>query len=64
VSGIIIPPISLEPDLVSDLGLVWESLAPSKVIVLSWQLLLRRLQTMANLAIQGVVGDGPDSFCS
>jgi hypothetical protein len=35
LSGIIIPPISLEPDLVSDLGLVWESLAPSKVIVFS-----------------------------
>jgi hypothetical protein len=64
VSGIIIPPISLEPDLVSDLGLVWESLAPSKVIVFIWQFLFRRLPTKANLAIRGVVGDGLESFCS
>jgi hypothetical protein len=64
LSGIIIPPISLEPDIVSDLGWVWKSWAPSKVIVFSWQLLFRRLPTKVNLAIRGVVGDGTESFCS
>jgi hypothetical protein len=64
LSGIIIPPISLEPDIVSDLGWVWKSWAPSKVIVFSWQLLFRRLPTKVNLAIRGVVGDETESFCS
>jgi hypothetical protein len=58
LSGIIIPPISLEPDIIRDLGFVWKSLAPSKVIVFSWQLLRRRLPTMVNLAKCGVVGEG------
>jgi hypothetical protein len=63
LAGIIIPPISLDPDRVRDLGCLWKSLAPSKVIVFSWQLLLGRLPTLDNLEKRGVVGDGLDSFC-
>jgi hypothetical protein len=63
LAGIIIPPIFLEPDLVKDLRFLWKSIAPSKVIVFSWQLLRRRLPTMANLAIRGVVWDGSNSHC-
>jgi hypothetical protein len=63
LSGIIIPPISLDPGLVRELSYLWKSLAPSKVIVFSWQLLLGRLPTKENLAKRGVVGNGSDSFC-
>ncbi|GAU18134.1 hypothetical protein TSUD_248350 [Trifolium subterraneum] len=63
LSGIIIPPISRDPELVRDLGFLWESLAPSKVIVFSWQLLLSRLPTKANLAIRGIVEHDSNSFC-
>jgi hypothetical protein len=63
LAGIIIPPISLDPDRVRDLGCLWKNLAPSKVIVFSWQLLFGRLPTLDNLAKRGVVGDGPDSLC-
>jgi hypothetical protein len=34
---------------------VWKSLAPSKVVVFSWQTLLSRIPTRANLATRGVV---------
>ncbi|GAU34591.1 hypothetical protein TSUD_15060 [Trifolium subterraneum] len=63
LSGIIIPPISLDPELVRDLGTLWESLAPSKVIVFSWQLLFGRIPTRVNLAKRGIVEHGYNSFC-
>jgi hypothetical protein len=63
LAGSIIPPIALEPDLVRDLGFLWKSFAPSKIIVFSWQLLLHRLPTKVNLAKRGVVEEGVDSFC-
>jgi hypothetical protein len=63
LAGSIIPPISLEPDLVRDLGFLWKSFAPSKIIVFSWQLLIQRLPTKLNLAKRGVVEEGVDSFC-
>jgi hypothetical protein len=46
-----------------DLGFLWKSFAPSKIIVFSWQLLLHRLPTTVNLAKRGVVGGGIDSHC-
>ncbi|KAK2393020.1 hypothetical protein QL285_055002 [Trifolium repens] len=63
LTGIIIPPISLEPDLVRNLSCLWKSFAPSKIIVFSWQLLLHRLPTLVNLARRGVGGGGVDAHC-
>jgi hypothetical protein len=37
------------------LALIWSSAAPSKVCVFSWQLLLDRVATCANLALRGMV---------
>jgi hypothetical protein len=34
---------------------IWESLAPSKVIAFSWQLLYDRIPTSCNLQLQGVI---------
>jgi hypothetical protein len=34
---------------------VWESFAPMKVIIFSWQLMLQRLPTRANLLRRGVI---------
>jgi hypothetical protein len=34
---------------------VWDSCAPSKVVVFSWQTLLARIPTRANLANRGMV---------
>ncbi|MCH80143.1 LINE-1 reverse transcriptase like [Trifolium medium] len=63
LAGRIIPPISWDPELVRDLGYLWESFAPSKVVVFSWQLLLRRLPIRVNLAKRGIVDHGSKSFC-
>jgi hypothetical protein len=43
-----------------DLGCFWKSLAPLKVIIFSWQLLLGRLPTKENLAKRGVGGNAPN----
>jgi hypothetical protein len=64
LAGSIIPPISLEPDLVRDLGFLWKSFAPSKITVFSWQLLLQRLPTKVNLAKRGVVDGEVDLLCA
>ncbi|MCH90264.1 ribonuclease H protein, partial [Trifolium medium] len=61
LSGLILPPIYLNPDFVRDLSYLWKRLAPSKVIVFSWQLLLRQLPTTKNLAKRGIVDNGSDS---
>jgi hypothetical protein len=42
---------------------VWSSWAPSKVIVFSWQELLSRLPTRANLVCRGIVPTGEASWC-
>jgi hypothetical protein len=42
---------------------VWENLAPMKVKIFSWQVLLQRLQTRANLFQRGVIRNGPQSQC-
>ncbi|PNY12727.1 ribonuclease H [Trifolium pratense] len=63
LSGRIIPPIARDPKLVRDLGFLWESLAPSKVIVFSWQLLLCRLPIRVNLAKREIVDHDSNSFC-
>ncbi|MCI39373.1 hypothetical protein A2U01_0060604, partial [Trifolium medium] len=44
-------------------GNLWFSYAPSKVIVFSWQLVLGRLPTRANLAVRGVFGGDSDPSC-
>ncbi|GAU29855.1 hypothetical protein TSUD_379450 [Trifolium subterraneum] len=63
LSGSILPPISLNPDFVRDLGFLWKSWAPSKVVVFSWQLLRRRLPTRENLGKRGICDNGTDSNC-
>ncbi|GAU27881.1 hypothetical protein TSUD_159750 [Trifolium subterraneum] len=62
--GVVTHPIHLDPDLVHDLGCLWKSLAPSKVIIFSWQLLLHRLPTRVNLAKRGIVEQDSNSFCT
>jgi hypothetical protein len=42
---------------------IWESSAPSKVIVLSWRLLYDRLPTKDNLRLRGVVHNPMDGNC-
>jgi hypothetical protein len=42
---------------------IWESPAPSKVMVFSWQLLHDRLPTKVNLARRGVLGQEVDGKC-
>jgi hypothetical protein len=42
---------------------VWESLAPMKVKIFSWQLLLQRLPTRGNLSQRGVIRNTPHSQC-
>ncbi|GAU38174.1 hypothetical protein TSUD_264000 [Trifolium subterraneum] len=63
LAGIIVPPIVLDLELVTDLGFVWKSFAPSKVIVFSWQLLLRRLPTKKNLFKRGILSDDSKKIC-
>jgi hypothetical protein len=43
---------------------VWESLAPMKVIIFSWQLLLQKLPTRYNLSRRGVFGSPSQAFCA
>jgi len=46
-------PSSIDCERLKLLGWVWESLAPSKVIVFSWQMLLLRLLTKVSLLRRG-----------
>jgi hypothetical protein len=43
---------------------VWNSWAPSKVVVFSWQKLLSRIPTRANLTTRGVVLEGAHLLCA
>jgi hypothetical protein len=43
---------------------VWDSLAPSKVVVFSWQTLLSRVLTKANLVTRGVVLEDVHLLCA
>jgi hypothetical protein len=45
---------AVEDDLVTILGQIWESPAPSKVVAFSWQLLYDRIPTRSNLCIRGI----------
>jgi hypothetical protein len=56
-------PISLSPILCGAVHKVWESWAPSKVMVFSWQTLLLRIPTRTNLATRGVVFEGDHLLC-
>ncbi|GAU35005.1 hypothetical protein TSUD_103280 [Trifolium subterraneum] len=42
----------------------WKSLAPMKVKIFSWQLLLHRLPTRSNLARRGVLEHSSQEFCA
>jgi hypothetical protein len=48
---------------VSILAKIWESPAPSKVIVFSWQLLYDRVPTKSNLLKRGVLHHGDHGNC-
>jgi hypothetical protein len=56
------------PDWNMDLGCavknVWKSLAPSKIVIFSWQLLLQKLPTRANLSRRGVLQPPSDLLCA
>jgi hypothetical protein len=57
-------PTSLSPPLCGAIHKVWESWAPSKVVVFLWQALLLRIPTRSNLATRGVVFAGEHLFCA
>jgi hypothetical protein len=56
-------PTSLSPILCGAIHKLWESWAPSKVVVFSWQTLLLRIPTRTNLATRGVVFEGDHLLC-
>jgi hypothetical protein len=56
-------PTSLSSPLCGAIHKVWESYAPSKVVVFSWQALLSRISTRSNLATRGVVFEGTHMLC-
>ncbi|KAK2419028.1 hypothetical protein QL285_041167 [Trifolium repens] len=56
-------PTSLSPIFCGAVHKVWESWAPSKVVVFSWQTLLLRIPTRINLATRGVVFEGDHLLC-
>jgi hypothetical protein len=57
------PPSHISQIQAATIFRVWESWAPSKVIVFSWQLLLSRIPTLTNLASRGVMFTGGSSAC-
>jgi hypothetical protein len=58
-----LPAVDSFDGLVSVVKRVWESLAPLKVKIFSWQLLLHRLPTRVNLVRRGVIRNAPQSLC-
>jgi hypothetical protein len=58
-----LPSSSLGLESIGVIAQVWGSWAPSKVIVFSWQALLGRLPTRANLAYRGVLPNDGVSWC-
>ncbi|MCI20935.1 putative ribonuclease H protein, partial [Trifolium medium] len=62
-SKLALPP-PLPPSHCGILYKVWDSWAPSKVVVFSWQALLSRIPTRANLARRGVVSEGDLLVCA
>lgn len=57
-------PTSLSLPLCGVIHKVWESWAPSKVVVFSWQALLLRIPTKLNLALRGVALAGDQLSCA
>jgi hypothetical protein len=57
-------PTSLSLPLCGVIHKVWESWAPSKVVVFSWQALLLRIPTKLNLASRGVALAGDQLSCA
>jgi hypothetical protein len=54
----------LSPSLCNVVHKVWDSWAPSKVVVFSWQTLLARIPTKENLAIRGMVLENAHVNCA
>ncbi|MCI03120.1 serine/threonine protein kinase ATM, partial [Trifolium medium] len=50
-----LPPTSLTTASIESIRQIWRSWAPSKVVVFSWQALLDRLPSKANLLYRGVI---------
>jgi hypothetical protein len=57
------PPPSLVANSIDVLTRIWESWAPLKVIVFSWQAILGRLPTRKNLVRRWIINDGVDAAC-
>jgi hypothetical protein len=57
------PPSTLVVNLIGVLSRIWESWAPLKVIVFSWQAILGRLPTRQNLVRRRIINDGLDAAC-
>jgi hypothetical protein len=60
----LVPPSSLSPLLCGVVNRVWDSWAPSKVLVFSWQALLSSIPTRANLLTRGVVLEEDHPSCA
>ncbi|MCI08601.1 putative ribonuclease H protein, partial [Trifolium medium] len=56
-----LPLLELDESECRVLNQVWESLSPMKVQIFSWQLLLHRLPTRANLLVRGVIRSAAQS---
>jgi hypothetical protein len=60
----ILPAVEGNGAIVGVVKRVWECLAPSKVIIFSWQLLLQRLPTRSNLSRRGVFRSPSQTLCT
>lgn len=59
----VLPQVDINGDICRVLKMNWESLAPLKVLIFSWQLLLQRLPTRVNLAKRRVIVAPSSSYC-
>ncbi|KAK2417808.1 hypothetical protein QL285_040065 [Trifolium repens] len=60
----LVTPSPLPPSLCGVVTRVWDSWAPSKVVVFSWQALLSSIPTRANLSARGVVLEEDNLSCA
>jgi hypothetical protein len=58
-----LPVVEVSTNVLAVLKNLWSTLAPSKVIVFSWQLMMQRLPTRVNLARRGVPGLRENPCC-
>jgi hypothetical protein len=64
LAPLLLPTSSLPHSLGGVVHKVWDSWAPSKVVVFSWQTLLSRIPTRANLATRGVLLEAGNVSCA